>query len=249
MLRLWPERITAGLFPGACWLRRGGKSAAAETASDTAGLLEALDGLLQEAKPGRAQLDIVVSDSLARVIALPWQDKLDTQAQWEAYAAASYAGHGLELDAGWVSHAAFRHFGESGIASAMPRSFMEKLESLAAAHGCRLRTVLPVTAAAYWSPRSRVKGARGWLLIEERAQASLLCFERGRLKAMDTQPCSADPHRALTQLLRRAALRHGEPATLNVWHLDGEPSAAVVGECLPQAAVRELPRHYWDDHV
>jgi hypothetical protein len=244
---LWPERITAGLFPDACWLRRGGKAVFAEAEPD--GLLAALDGLLKEANASRAHLDVVISDSLARVIALPWQDKLDTQPQWEAYAAASYAGHGIELDSNWASHTAYRHFGESGIASAMPRTWLESLEALAATRGCRLRTVQPVTVAAYWSPRRPLKASRSWLLIEEGGLASLLCFEHGRLKAVDVQPGSVDAERALAQLLRRAALRQGEPAAVNIWHAGGEPSLRIAAECLPQATIRALPQHYWEDHV
>lgn len=250
MLRLWPEQITVGLFSDRCWLRRGGKT------SDLTGLAEmgipalagAFNALLAGAGPLRgARLDVIVSDRAARIAALPWQEKLRSKLEWHAYARAVFESSGLPADDRWICAPAVRYFGEQGLAAALPAALLAVFEEAANNHGARLRTVMPLSCAAYRSPRRWMAGSgSSWLLLEERDHATLLCFDGRRSIAHDTQPIFDE--NGLRQLLQRRLLA-GAPARVAIWRAGKSPHGGTLETFTPDAAVSALPYDYWDRHA
>jgi len=250
VLRLWPEQITVGLFPGHCWLRRRGRSSGQPSAAqaEVGALVQAFDDLLAETTPLRgARLDLIVSDRTARIVALPWQVRLRSKAEWQAYAHAAFDANGTPLDESWVCVPAVRRFGEQGLALALPIAWLTELEEAARRHGATLRTVMPLSAAAYWSPR-RWMAAKGpsWLLLEEEERASMLCFDGGRSVAYDSQP--ALDASGLRQLLQRRMLTGG-PVRAAAWRAGGEAHVDVLKALVPEADVHQLSVDYWDRHA
>jgi hypothetical protein len=250
VLRLWPEQVTVGLFPGRSWIRRHGKMTelASSEPADIAGLAITFDALLAQAAPLHgARLDLVVSNQSARIVALPWQPKLRSQSEWQIYAQAAFDIGGMPLNDSWVCVPAMRRYGEQGLACALPVAWLAALEKTAQHHGARLRTVLPLSAAAYWSPR-RWMAAVGssWLLLEETDHATLLCFNGRRSTIYDTQPAANE--RGLRQLIQRCLLT-GAPARAAVWCAPGSPIVAVLEAVLPDATVQLLSHDYWDRHA
>lgn len=250
MLRLWPEQITVGLFPGHCWLRRRGQATALATdaAAGPAVLAAVLDTLLAQAPVRGARLDIIASDTVARIVGLPWQEQLRTESERHAYALAAFSQAGMPVEQDWACTTAFRRYGELGLGIACSSAWLGQLEAIAQQHGCRLRTVLPVSAAAYWAPRSMLGKERAWLLVEEGSHTAALRFDRGRLAAYDVQPTGNDA-RGLERLLRRLALAAGAPSLVAAWRLHGEPPTAALRAVAPEAAVKPLAAHYWDAHA
>ncbi|WP_323141137.1 hypothetical protein [Massilia phyllosphaerae] len=65
-----------------------------------------LDGLYmrlhEKAFAARAGVDVVVSDSQARILYLPWQNKLHSEAQREVYAHGCFEQAGQPLDGDWL---------------------------------------------------------------------------------------------------------------------------------------------------
>ncbi|MGB9992920.1 hypothetical protein [Pseudoduganella rhizocola] len=250
MLRLWPEQITVGLFPGHCWLRRRAQVTPLDISGEAnAGVLAAaLDTLLGQAPVRGARVDIIASDTVARIVGLAWQEQLRTEAERHAYALAAFTHAGLPLDEDWACTTAFRHYGELGLGIACPAAWLAQLEFIARQHGCRLRTVLPVSAAAYWAPRRALGKGRAWIVTEEGGRAAALSFSSGRLAAYDAQPAGGDG-RGLQRLLRRQALMAGTPELVVAWRVSGELDGAAISAAAPEAALKPLPLHYWDVHA
>lgn len=250
MLRLWPEQITVGLFAGHCWLRRRGKSSALQNSRqvEIGALVQAFDALLEQAAPLRgARLDLIVSDRVARITALPWQVRLHGKAEWQAYARASFDANGMPLDQEQICVPAVRRYGEQGLALALPVAWLAELEETAHRHGGRLRTVMPLSAAAYWSPRRWMpsKGA-AWILLEDEGSASLLCFDGRRSVAHDTQP--ALDGRGLRQLLQRHLLT-STPSQVAVWGAGSTSEAAILQAIGSDVSIHKLSHDYWDRHA
>lgn len=253
MSRLLPETIKIGLFPGGCWMRRGraapvvlptedGESAAASMSAAFASLLAQLSG----AGVGRARVHVVVSDSLAAIAMLPWQEELADEDELRAYAQVCFERDGCAVDDGWAMQVGFRHFRSAGMAYALPLLLLEKLQALCDAAGLRLQTVLPVSAAAYWR-QGRARGAvRSLVLLEEASRLTALMYEGGCLIARDVQPVLEDVHVAGIRLLKRVGASHRPVDAVQAW-----PAAAsgawqeFVQACWPAVRVTPLLADVW----
>lgn len=209
MLRLWPDTLTAGLFPGQCWLavNRGVESRQLAPTAETQDWLNALDSLLDEQAGAIARfsrLDVQISDSLSHIAHAPWQDELHSQAELQAYARACLARHGMDAGEGWAVQLAFRRFGGAGLAVALRTDLLQEVEAIAARHKLRLRSVLPASGVAYWRCRAPHHGGSAALLFEaDRITAHL--YEHGKFLGIDVQPLISDLDRDGDRLLRRIA--------------------------------------------
>ena len=250
MLRLWPETITAGLFPGYCWVRRGAvrTAGAADGAPDM--LLAELGTLLSRLPaPGKRprNLHLVVSDGLAAVTQLPWQEKLTSKAELAAYASACYERQGDDIDDTWATQTGFRHFGAAGLAYALPQAWLRQLKTVADQSGATLKTVLPVSAAAYWRRPASPGGGQSVLLLNEARRLTGLVYEAGRLARVDVQPVTQDPAVAGTRLLTRLVAGHGQIRHVGFWSAAEDSAVAppYIQFCLPDAAVTIMPAGAW----
>ncbi|MBA5689972.1 hypothetical protein [Rugamonas apoptosis] len=255
MLRLWPETIVAGLFPGACWLQHGrhrvdfpadGRS---WTGADD--LLRALDAMLGDfAKSAgkHARLRILVSDSVAALAALPWQEQLSSTAELNAYALACFEHQGQPLDEGWIMQATFRRFRGAGLAYALPRPWMEQLLEIAALRSVRLDGILPMSAAAYWRRRRADPRVPTVLLLLEMQRITALIYDRGQLLTNDVQPVTGDAKSSMARLLRRVSASHDVIGRAEWWSArsaDMEFVPAVFEQCLPNVNVLALDEKEW----
>jgi hypothetical protein len=248
---LWPETVVAGLFPGGCWLQRRGVEiaradapACATPAQLLAALAAMLDGMERPLRR-RTRVQLLLSDSLAAVVSLPWQELLRSEQEQRGYALACYERHGMQVDDSWVMQAGFRHFGGQGLAWALPAAWLQELLELLGARGLGLVSALPVTAAAYW--RGATAGAaRRLVLLREQSRLAVLTYEGGRLSGLDVQPVAGGEAASLARLLKRVAAGQAEPARLDEWSaMDSEPLTAAVDECFSGVAQRVLPRLAW----
>jgi hypothetical protein len=248
---LWPECITVGLFPGHCWLRRGAAVMSQDgDFMDADQMLAALDTLLGALdKPLRkgARVQLLVSDSLAAVMPLPWQDLLTSPEELCTYALAAFEQRGMALDDGWIVQTGFRHFRSSGIAYALRRAWMARLLEWLTARQWRLASVLPVSAAAYWRVRSKGNGKQV-VLLREPGRVTAMIGQGARLLDLDVQPVAGPVEQAAARLLKRVSVTHGALGHVGEWHAraDSEASlASAVSACLPDIAVESLPLQAW----
>ncbi|QDQ25653.1 hypothetical protein FNU76_04410 [Chitinimonas arctica] len=255
MSPLWPKTVYASLFPG----RRGlqlGRSAAprwSEYAPRPApfDLLAELHALLTEHagqwRPG-SRLVLTVSDSLAALAPLAWQPALQTPAEVEAYAQACFEQQGQPLDGEWVQHSDFRHHGRLGLAYALRRGWMAELPALCQAHGLRLRTVLPLSAAVYHrAPCAPGEGKR-LLLLGDASRSTALLYDHAGLIGYDVEPAAGDAQAATTRLLRRLAALHGAIEQVATWSAATDDASSGAGQIvanLPGAVVQALTPSEW----
>jgi len=249
---LWPETITVGLFPGASWLQRGSGTARVDVEPHAGAqqLLAALEALLaSQEKPLRkgTRVRLLVSDSVAAVAVLPWQDLLETQDELGAYARNHFGQQGLQIGDEWALHTAFRHFRAEGLAYALPQHWLAAVLELLGGRALRLDCALPVSAAAYWKlGGGRASAAPGLLLLREHGRVTAQVRQGRRLLGTDVQPVAGAEGHALTRLLRRIAAAHPAVAQVDTWCAAGDGfGEEAVAACFPDAQVRALPHRCW----
>lgn len=255
MSPLWPERISAGLFPGRFWLE--GRRAAVQHSlrsaplPGTAPLSHGLEALLDERADAirkGSRIALTVSDGVAAVIALPWQDDLHGTDELEAYARICFEKQGLKIDEGWIIRTVFRHYRATGIAYALPRAWLTDLLQLLGGRGLKLTGVLPVTAAAFCGQRIDRGGGRTLLLLREETRISALIYGLGKLQGYDVEPATTSGRDAGLRLLRRISGGNGDIARLLEWSSESPAQAKPehgASLCLPGTEVRALPRTIW----
>jgi len=243
---LWPERLNIGLFPGQSWMERD----AVVTPHDAADLLDALESILSaQAKPLRkgSRVQLLISDSVAFVMPLAWQELLTSPDELRTYARAAFEQRGAPVDEGWIVQTGFRHFRAMGIAYAVRRQWMERAFELLAAKGLQLSSVLPVSAAAYWRLAGAAQ-AKQIVLLREPARLTAIAGQGARFLDLDVQPVAGSLEQAATRLLKRVAVAQGDVQQVSVWHAEPECSVSmdsIISACLPNAASVRLPLCAW----
>ena len=255
MSRLLPDRVSAGLFPGLCWLGPSGARQPfvhqEDVAPDPAAMLTRLGAMLKDRvavlKKG-ALLTLMVSDSVGAIAAMPWQDQLATDREIEAYALACFDRLGLSIDERWIVHAGLRAFRGIGLAHALPGEWLKELEALLAAHDLRLERVLPVSAFAYWRQRHVSLAGTGVLVLREPHRNTALVVGRSGLLAIDVEATAGSVETSIRRLLCRVSAHHAAIAHVRCWSYDSDDSAqlaAAIAASLPDLEIRSLARAAW----
>lgn len=251
MLRLWPEVLEIGLYPGHCWIRRGAHTARADSGPGLVQQLDALRGLLAGAKRtfGRfSRADVFVSDGHAQIALLPWQTNLRTQTQMNAYGRACMETQGFCIEESWSLHAGFRYFGALGMATATQDEVILRLRALLADAKVSLRSVVPASTAAYWYHKPSQRCETSVLLFSEAGRLTAAAYQQGSLNALDVEPVFGAPGSAAIRLEKRVQLRHRTVQQVEVL------SGAVPGweverlrDVFTDAVVTPLQRARWSD--
>lgn len=254
MSLLWPESVQVGLFPGECWLRRGRSAltfaAARNVQSEQWSLPNTLDDLLTQHEADLKQgtnLHLTVSDSVAAIAVLPWQEQLTTREELQGYALAALEQQGLDIGADWTVQTAFRQHQSAGVAFAVATSLLEKLQAVVALRGKRLASVLPVSLAAFHRHRHPARAKHSMILLREMQRLTAMVYEQGCLQRIDVEPLIAGAE-AMSgrRLLTRVHSAHGEFHAVDEWAAVRLAAPAVsIGDCLPDAAARALPVDVW----
>ena len=255
MLPLWPETIYVGLFPGHCWLQRGRKATAQDFPSssgfDPADLLLTLERMLSEqTEPLHkgSRLVITVSDGIASITPLAWQEDLRRPAEIESYARIFYEKLGMTVSDDWVMRAEFRHFGGMGLAYALPRDWLKALLELIGAKGLRLLEVMPLSATAFYKQRFKNMSDCSLLLLQEMNRTSAMIYGKDGLCGYDVEPLSRSANETRLRLLRRVGADHRNIARVSCWSTDASesiPPAGIIATSFPDAKSTCLKRDTW----
>lgn len=255
MSRLLPETLYCGLFPGHCWLQRKGAATAQsfplEPSVNGADLLLALESMLESQSATLrkgTRLAVTVSDTVAAVTALPWQEALREPEELNSYARICFEKTGLMVDDSWVMHTEFRTYGAMGLAYALPQEWMTELDRLVNTKGLRLTTVLPVSAAAYCAqPPYRLDGV-ALVLLQEATRCSALMYSKEGLLGLDVEPVIRSAQESGMRLLKRTAAYPDRIAAVTHWspappELTQSPD--FIADCLPDAVLHRVARGAW----
>lgn len=250
MLRLWPERLSLCILSSSAWLRsRSAFQEASEARFSAANrsLLDIAEELLPDERVGagiRPVLDIIVSDEVAHAVVLPWQEKLRTPAQQHSYAKACLEDEGI-AGADWLMQSGFRKYGHPGIAVALRREIAAGLNDMAQSRRMRLRSVLPLSAAAYWAyqPANREGSV---LVLDEGRRLTVLGYGQGMLNRIDVQPGQGNRSQAILRLMRRTLAELPKTCHLDYWNGHNSPlSDDALAGIFPNATVRRISREAW----
>jgi hypothetical protein len=250
---LWPEVLSIGLFPGACWLRRARGTETpiqCEPGADPHAMLLALASFLDADKAIRkgSRVDVTVSNCMAAITALPWQGNLHRPAELQSYAQVVFETLGMTIDDSWAMHVEFQRHGATGLAYALPKAWMTALIELLEKRGLRLRTILPVSAAAYCRHKTSRSIGNTLLLLQDAAQSSAMVFDGAGMVGYDVEPVIGSAAESSIRLLKRMSARYERIAQIFHWSPvapDAAPSMHFVADCFPDAKVSLLARSAW----
>lgn len=252
MSRLLPENVKIGLFPGCCWLKRSGAAEPIIVLVEGQGaeVLQAAFGALlaQLSDAGPLNLHLLVSDSLAAVTLLPWQESLVTDPELRAYAQACFEQGGTVIDDGWVMQCGFRRFRSSGMAYALPHSWLSNVMTLSEVPRVRLKTALPISAMAYWRHSIASADGQSLLLLVERDRLTALTSANGSVVNRDVQPVLGNIDVSGVRLLKRVMASQRNIQT--VFYCDSSSFGAAspqafVAACLPDARIASVSAVEW----
>lgn len=251
MLRLWPDTLRVGLFPGHCWLQGRQKSAqlSVQAAAGAADLLPSLEAMLGDsAKTVRkgSRVKLTVSDSLAAIVALPWQDALQSPAELQNYAQIHFEKQGLSIDSNWVIHTEFRRYREMGLAYAMPRNYLSELEQIVLTKGLRLKSALPISAAAYCGRRLARKNARTLFLLHEASRTSALIYGEQGLLGYDVEAATGSGQDSSKRLLLRILASYDNFGHVVDWSSEPQPRPTqFISDLMPGIGISTLSGSAW----
>lgn len=255
MLRLWPDTVSIGLFPGHCWIKHPGADTPAihplAPNGDPAALLSAFNTLLEDPvhrlRMGD-RLAITTSDCIAALCAMPWQDSLHTVGELEMYATMCFEKNHQLINNTWVLHADFRRCGSVGMAYAYPRAWLMQLVETTARHKLKLQTVMPVCAKAYFKPPRLSRRKQNLVLLQESTRISAMIYQDGALHAYDVEPITNSASMAERRQLRRLAAITNNIREIHYWTQDDAAaevlSAAIVAEA-PEAKLARIATMHW----
>ena len=252
MLRLWPKKIVVGLFPQHCWLRAGKRPLASMAMPDTAGLsgmLGAFDALLTQYSMVLNRGDrliVTVSDTMAAIAGLPWQEAIRTAEELDVYARICFEKMQCALGEGWVLQSQFRHYQAMGLAYALPVAWLEPLDAIARAHGVRLESVMPVSAVAFGRYR-RPRAGCAALLLHEASKINALVIGPAGVLDFVMEPGTRNPAESARRLLLRLS-GFFDVTAITTWSASEPDSvdwAGLTSQTLPQAVFRSIAQDEW----
>lgn len=255
MLRLWPDSISVGLFPGQCWLHsrriKQEPSRNLSLSTDPQALLQGLEAMLDD-KAGvirkGSRLTIVVSDSIAALVTLPWQEELRSPEELASYATACFENQGIEMNDSWVMRTEFRRYQATGIAYALPTAWLTQLLDLLKSRGLRLQRVIPISAAAYCAEQRPKTQNQRLVLLQENHRTSAFIYDQSGLLGVDIEPVVTSREVSGTRLLRRISARFHDITHVGLWSPE-LPEQALAADfivaCLDKVTVQGLDRGAW----
>lgn len=236
------------LAPGrarhAC-VRRGLRSKApmvSEVAMPEGAGLAALGKALGES---RLPVRLMLSGHLAHVLALPWQDTLETAEEWEAYARHVCTAVFGERENGWRIRLTRQAYGQPVIAAAVEERRYAGIEADLRAQGRRLLSVEPYCAAVF----DRHRGALGrdfWLFVAEAGTCVCLYARNGAICSVLAHPLETDWRGSLAAFIGRELAKRGDDGAVPVFlHAAGAPVRFTEAE-LPGIRVVVLAAGWGD---
>jgi len=223
---LWPDPMIIGLFPGECWLKQGRLAQRTESSNNVSieSVLNDVATLLADAPVRKSRFacaDVYLSDSFARTTLMPWQGSLETEEQIRAYGQACLEAPGFPVDESSAVHSGFRWHGSPGMVTAISIKLIESLCEMLGARGIKLRSVMPVSSAAYWHHAPK-RGSAPVLLLGDAKRFTAFVYGGSRIVAMDVEPMLGQSHDSGKRLLNRLRLSGVQPSTIECWLLKND---------------------------
>ena len=224
MLRLLPDPLRIGLFSGESWIRtRTGETLGRLAATDrpsNAGLLGLLDAMLLEHKDKAKQashVEIVASDALFSIVALPWQDELTTPGELENYARLKLEESLAEIDDGSPVQVLQRHFGALGFAYSVSGMLVSEAREIVSRHGFRLKRFAPLSAAMHSDCANGPRRKSLLALAADGPRVTAHLYLNRRLHSYEVEAAMDDQKLVILRLLSRTLRKAVHPSVVQHW--------------------------------
>jgi hypothetical protein len=213
------------LLPGRALLSAGGRLLERAAGEGWEGALEALDGLLAEARP-RGGARISLSHHFARVLLLSPPPVRLSAAEMDGWVAEQLNGaYGAEA-AAWRPVWQDVPPGRAVPVALMDGARYDQLRERIKAHGLSLGQAMPWFVVVWNRHRRRIGHTHGWLALVEPERLVLARIEGGRPVSLRTAQVGPAPADDLAALVTRESLHHDAAAGTDIW-------LAAAGIALP----------------
>lgn len=240
----WHEGVCIALSPGRVQLRsRPGLSRRATIAAESEevsavagaepwlGCIEHLERLLQRKQWNDRRVDIVLSSHFVRYQLVPWQTDLSDRDERLAYAGFLFKEVYGAMSGEWEIRLGEQPPGSNSVACAIDRSLLEALRRVAAAGGCRLRSVQPRFVEAFNSVRRSLRGDNLIFALSEPGRLCAGHLRHGGWRSLRNEAVTGAPASALSGVLGQLALTGDEPTgNADVFWLDDGDAASSSGK-------------------
>ncbi len=211
--------------------------------------LSRLPEVLAAVGAGGLETRIVLSNTLARFIVMPWQDALGGEDDWQAFARHALSEIYGERVATWQIRLVMQGYGQPVLACGVVAELVEGLELALREAGSRSGGILPFFSAAY-DRFSRQPGKRAfWLVQYEPGCLCLARTEDGVVMHVTSRRTDADSGEALGLLIAREIERSGlaEESPAIYLHVAGGTSPVTVR--LPDGTLVPRLEQRYDDQA
>jgi len=252
VLRLWPKTWQVSLFPTCSWISHKKENLCLSEEHTCIDMYTAFTQILDERDELFREgdhLGISISDTSARTVLLPWQERLDSFAELEAYARICFEMQGMALDDTWSVYADFPSYRGDGLAYAIPHASLNRLLEIAQKKNLKISEVVPNSARGFYAGLNMKEKGSHLLLLHESTRFSSLLFHDQKVVAYDVEVPTGAKETALTRLFSRIACAHSDIANISYWPLDDALPAseisALTKSFYADAGVTLLPSRWW----
>jgi hypothetical protein len=255
---LSPKKIHVGLCCGKCWLQVGElqveRTTEIDITVDPAALqhffVQALSSMLAEVKSKikpRSSVSITVSDRLAMISTLPWQETAMSQSELESFAIFWLAKFGMKVDESQLLFANYPRYQAVGLAYALPKVFVETLASMVDSVQLKLERVIPLSAEVFFSTYFKKVRSSTIVVCEETHSLSAWIFDQDEKIHYEIEPITATQDQAIKRLSSRISLRYTELENLDFWGVAKDRVPSEMRDHFPLVkSVNKLERECWN---
>lgn len=257
MLLLSRKKIHIGLCCGKCWLKVGDfqieRVTEIDNGVDIASLqnffVQALTSMLVEAKEkikAGSLVQITVSDRLAMIATLRWQDTAMSRGELENFSIFWLAKCGMKIDESHLLFADYPRYRSIGIAYALPKVLVESVAEVLINNNLKLARVLPVSATVFFSDQFRKVYPSSVTVCEETHALSAWVSDHESEIHYEVEPVTATPNQAMDRLLARVCVRYSEFERIDYWSLSSHQDIRGLRDRFPFVKlVNVLERECW----
>lgn len=241
MLPLWREQIRIALSPDqVLWVRlsKGLRRQVTEkvllqcnqetSSPGWRAPLAVLAAKLNEAKPERAEVVVILSNHFVRYTLLPWSEKVESEEEEEALARICFEKIYGHLANAWALRISPVPLGSASLASAIDQALLDELNVLFESGGSYLASIQPYLMASFNYWRRKLKPREYCFVLAENGRLCVAAIRDHKWLGVRTLQSNGSLASELPQIVEREILLLGlEPSAQIYLYAPGTPDLVL----------------------